>query len=155
MPSHIPHCVLIAGPNGSGKLTAATALIRDHFGVLEYVNADVIAQGLSGFNSEAVAFQAGRLMLRRVDQLTAQRTNFAIETTLASRSLLPRLRQMQSVGYQTHLLFLWLPSPDLAISRVALRVRQGGHDVPANVIRRRFRRGLSNLVHLYLPCMDS
>lgn len=155
MPDNQSHIVIVAGPNGSGKSTSAAAIIRDHFGVYEYVNADVIAQGLSGFNVDAVAVQAGRLMLNRIDVLAATRANFAVETTLSSRSLVPRIRNLKHSGYQVHLIFFWLPSPEFAVSRVALRVQQGGHNVPSETVHRRYHRGLSNLIDLYLPLMDS
>jgi predicted ABC-type ATPase len=155
MPDASPNLIVIAGPNGSGKSTSAPALLRDYFGVTNYVNADVIAQGLAGFNPESVAMQAGRLMLHRMDELATARTNFAIETTLASRSYVPRILDLRSRGYRTHLVFFWLSSPEIAISRVAVRVSQGGHSVPEDVIRRRYDRSVYNLIHLYLPLMDT
>jgi predicted ABC-type ATPase len=149
-----PHVFVIAGPNGAGKSTAAPGLLRDLLGVAEYVNADLIAQGLSAFDPEAVAFQAGRVMLARLKQLAAQKRNFAFETTLATRSYLPWLSSLQVGGYAVDLVFLWLPGPEMALARVVERVRLGGHDVPETVIRRRYRRGLDNFFRLYRPGAD-
>lgn len=154
MPDSPPHFILVAGPNGSGKTTASQALIRDQFGIVQYVNADVIAQGLSGFSPESVALEAGSLMLERIETLANARQNFAIETTLASRSLVPRVRRMNLAGYRSHLVFLWLPSPDLAIERVALRVSRGGHGIPSETVVRRYHRGLANLPN-YLSIMHT
>jgi predicted ABC-type ATPase len=128
-----PHVIVVAGPNGAGKSTAAPRLLRDALSVREFVNADTIAAGLSAFRPESVAIAAGRIMLARMRVLAAAREDFAFETTLASRSFAPWLAGLQSGGYHVHLLFLWLRSPELAVSRVAERVRLGGHDVPADV----------------------
>lgn len=149
-----PHVFVIAGPNGAGKSTTAPGLLRDLLGVAEYVNADLIAQGLSAFDTESVAFQAGRVMLIRLKQLAAQRHNFAFETTLATRSYLPWLASLQGGGYAVDLAFLWLPSPKMAIARVAERVRLGGHDVPKPLIQRRYHRGLDNFFRLYRKSVD-
>jgi len=149
-----PHCFVIAGPNGAGKSTAAPALLRDLLGVAEYVNADLIAQGLSAFDAQSVAFQAGRVMLQRLHQLAAGRRHFAFETTLATRGYLPWLRSLQADGYAFALAFLWLPSPEMAVARVAERVRSGGHDVPEAVIRRRYVRGLDNFFRRYRTQAD-
>jgi predicted ABC-type ATPase len=149
-----PHVFVIAGPNGAGKSTAAPALLRDLLGVAEYVNADLIAQGLSAFDPQSVAFQAGRVMLGRLRQLAARRRHFAFETTLATRGYLPWLRTLRADGFEVDLAFLWLPSPEMAVARVAERVRRGGHDVPAAVIRRRYERGLDNFFRLYHPIAD-
>ena len=154
MTKNSPSVVVIAGPNGSGKSTAAPALLRDHLRIAEFVNADVIAQGLSGFGSEQVALQAGRVMLDRLTDLAVRQADFAFETTLASRTFARRLRQLQAGGYQVHLLFLWLPSPEMAIARVASRVRCGGHHVPDEVVRRRYDAGLRNFFAVYRPFVD-
>ena len=155
MPDFSPNVVIVAGPNGSGKSTAAPSLLRDYLGLTEFVNADVIAQGLSGFQAEAVAIRAGRIMQARLRELASQRRDFAFETTLASRSFAPWLRELRDSGYRAHLLFLWLSSPELAISRVAARVQQGGHHVQEETVRRRYRRGLQNFFKLYRPIVDS
>ncbi len=144
-----PSIVVVAGPNGAGKTTAAPALLRDALGVTEFVNADAIAQGLSAFNPERVAITAARLMLARLDELASRRATFAFETTLASRTFYPWLADLVAGGYRFHLLFLWLPSPDFAVARVADRVRRGGHGVPEAVVRRRYEAGLRNFFMLY------
>jgi predicted ABC-type ATPase len=150
-----PHVIVVAGPNGAGKSTAAPRLLRDALAVREFVNADTIAAGLSAFRPESVAIAAGRMMLRRMQQLAEAREDFAFETTLASRSFAPWLTGLQRLGYEVHVLLLWLSSPELAVSRVAERVRLGGHDVPVDVIRRRYRAGLVNFFRLYLPLANS
>ncbi len=150
-----PKVVVLAGPNGAGKSTSAAELLRGVLQVDEFVNADTIAQGLSAFAQDRVAFQAGRIMRKRLRELAASRTSFGFETTLASRSYAPWLRRLQASGYEMHLLFLWLPSADMAVARVADRVRLGGHDVPEPTIRRRHASGLTNLRSVYLPLADS
>ncbi len=150
-----PNVVVVAGPNGSGKSTAAPALLRDYLGITEFVNADIIAQGLSAFGSENVAMQAGRVMLERLEYLARQKSDFAFETTLASRSFAPRLQELRTAGYRAHLLFLWLPSPEMAVARVASRVQQGGHNVPEDVVIRRYHAGLRNVLRLYMPIVDA
>ena len=150
-----PYVVIVAGPNGAGKSTTAPSLLRDTLQVREFVNADTIASGLSAFQPEAVAISAGRIMLRRMSDLAAARENFAFETTLASRSFAPRLIALKKGGYGIHLLFLWLQSADLALNRVAERVRLGGHGVPPETVRRRYSVGLTNLFRIYLPLADT
>lgn len=150
-----PAVVVLAGPNGAGKSTAAPKLLPHLLGVAEFVNADVIAQGLSAFAPERHALEAGRLMLQRLDTLAAARENFAFETTLASRSFAPRLAKLVAKGYDFHLAFFYLPSADQAVQRVAQRVRHGGHHVPEETIRRRYDRGLWNLLNLYIPLATS
>src|SRR5260370_25539595 len=134
-----PPVIVIAGPNGAGKSTAAPVLLPNTLGVLQFVNADVIAHGLSAFQSEAVAMQAGRIMLQRLEELAANRMNFAFETTLSSRTFAPWIGKLRASGYSFVLLFLLLPDPEMAITRVLERVRQGGHNVPEDTIRRRYR----------------
>ena len=146
-----PSVVVLAGPNGAGKSTSASAILKDALGVDEFVNADVIARGLSGFEPERAAMAAGRIMLARLRDLAGHRRSFAFETTLASRSFAPWLTNLIGTGYQFHLVFLWLPSPDMAVARVAARVREGGHDVPEATIRRRYQAGLRNFFGLYQP----
>lgn len=146
-----PQVVIIAGPNGAGKSTLAPFLLRDTFGLLEFVNADTISAGLSAFNVEAVALEAGRVMLARLRELAAHRQNFAFESTLSTRSYAPWIDRLVNDGYDFHLLFLWLNTAQLAIQRVAERVRNGGHFVSEEIIRRRYDRGLNNLFELYLP----
>jgi predicted ABC-type ATPase len=150
-----PHVIIIAGPNGAGKTTLAPLLLRDTFGVMEYVNADAIALGLSAFQPERVALEAGRIMLRHLRTLAIQRRTFAFESTLAARSYAPWIRQLCQQEYAFHVLFLWLRSPELAVQRVRERVRLGGHDVPEVVIRRRYQYGIRNFFDLYLPLATS
>ncbi|MCW5775146.1 MAG: AAA family ATPase [Phycisphaeraceae bacterium] len=149
-----PSVVILAGPNGAGKTTAAPFVLRDALGVDEFVNADDIARGLSGFAPERSAVAAGRIMLARMGELAGVRATFAFETTLATRSYAPWLARLRRAGYRVTLLFLFLPSPELAIERVRGRVAEGGHDVPEAVVRRRYERGLRNLWNLYLPLAD-
>ena len=151
----MPHVIVIAGPNGAGKSTTAPAILKETLGVTEFVNADTIAEGLSAFNPEGVAFQAGRVMLRRLHSLAAEQRDFAFETTLATRSYAPWLKELQGQGYTIILFFFWLPSPEFAISRVAERVRMGGHNVPEDTIRRRYHAGLRNFFGLYRQLADS
>jgi len=135
-----PHVIVIAGPNGAGKSTTAPMLLKGTLGVTEFVNADVIAQGLSAFQPESAAFHAGRVMLERLHYLAKERVDFAFETTVASRSFAPWIAKLKQSGYTFHLVFLWLPSADFAVARVAERVRMGGHDVPEETIRRRYKK---------------
>lgn len=146
-----PSIVILAGPNGAGKSTVAPALLRDVLGVTEFVNADDIARKLSADDVDAAAIRAGRVMLDRIHRLAQQRTTFAFETTLASRSFAPWLAELKGDGYSVELIFLWLPSPEFAIARVADRVRGGGHSIPADTIRRRYRSGLRNFFRMYEP----
>lgn len=150
-----PQVVIIAGPNGAGKSTLAPYLVRDTFGLLEYVNADPIALGLSAFDSASMSLEAGRLMRDRLHGLAEHRRNFAFETTLASRSYASWIRRLREADYQFHLVFFWLSSVELAIERVEGRVRSGEHPVPEEVIRRRYHRGLANFFNLYQPLADT
>lgn len=144
-----PSVVVLAGPNGAGKSTTAPALLQGALGVTEFVNADDIARGLSAFNVEGAALAAGRVMLARLRELAHQRISFAFETTLASRSFAPWLANLKREGYTVHILFLWLPSPEFAIDRVAARVRQGGHSIAVEIVRRRYHAGVRNFFDLY------
>jgi predicted ABC-type ATPase len=144
-----PVLVIIAGPNGAGKSTIAPKLLSRALGISELVNADTIAAGLSALQPETVALAAGKLMLRRIAELAARRVNFAFETTLASRGLRTTISAMQQDGYRVQLLFLALKHPDIAIRRVAERVKLGGHAVPEEIIRRRYEAGLQNFFGIY------
>jgi predicted ABC-type ATPase len=150
-----PQIIVIAGPNGAGKTTLAPFLLRDQLGVLEYVNADPIAHGLSGFDPGSVALQAGRVMLNRLHELAAQRKTFALETTLAAKHYAGWIKKLRSDGYAFQLMFLWLQSPELAVQRVRERVNTGGHDVPEQIIRRRHAAGLRNFATLYQPLANT
>jgi len=151
----MPNVVVIAGPNGSGKSTTAPKILRDTLKVQEFVNADVIASGLSAFAPDRVAFPAGRIMLRRMKELAELRENFALESTLSSRSLAPWLAQLIANGYVVHLIFLWLVDANLAVKRVAERVKTGGHGIPEEIVRRRYSRSIDNFFNIYRPIADS
>lgn len=144
-----PQIIIIAGPNGAGKSTFAPDLLADKFGLKDYINADTIAHGLSAFHPESVAFEAGRIMLRRMHELARQQRTFAFESTLASRTYASWIRELKEQGYDFHLLFLWLISADLAVERVRQRVRMRGHNVPEKIIRRRYVKGAYNFFTLY------
>jgi predicted ABC-type ATPase len=149
-----PHLIVIAGPNGAGKSTTAPSLLKGTLEVTEFVNADLIAQGLSGFQPEGAAFHAGRVMLERIHYLAKKRVDFAFETTLASRTFAPWISDLCKTGYFFQLVFLWLPDDEFAIARVAERVRMGGHNVPEETIRRRYHAGIRNFFHLYQALTD-
>jgi predicted ABC-type ATPase len=146
--------LIIAGPNGAGKTTFAQEFLPNEAACPEFVNADLIAAGLSPFQPEQVAFTAGRLMLKRIEQLTTAQKSFAFETTLATRSYLRMIPQWQRAGYTVRLCFLKLPGPEFAIRRVAQRVALGGHAIPEVTIRRRFSRGWDNLKNHYRGLVD-
>lgn len=151
----MPHLILIAGPNGAGKSTAAPGILRGAMSVSQFVNADTIALGLAAFAPETASMQAGRVMLERLHQLAENGEDFAFETTLASKTFAPWIEKLKGEGYQFHLVFLTLPSPELAIGRVAERVRMGGHNVPEEAIRRRYDGGIRNFFKLYRPLAES
>jgi predicted ABC-type ATPase len=142
---------VLAGPNGAGKSTLAPRLLRGPLRVTEYVDADAIARTLPTARPERAGITAGRVMLARLHELASRRASFGFETTLASRSFAPWIRRLIKTGYGFGLVFLWLPTPDVAVRRVAERVRMGGHDVPQQVVRRRYRAGLANFFRLYQP----
>ena len=150
-----PNLYIIAGPNGAGKTTAAYNLLPEVLHCPNFVNADEIARGLSPFAPELVPLQAGRIMLQRIDELLPQKVDFAIETTLATRSYVHLVRRAQALGYKVHLIFFYLENEEQARARVAQRVSNGGHGIPEVDIRRRFTRGIYNLIHLYMPICDS
>ena len=150
-----PNLYIIAGPNGAGKTTASYSILPEMLGCVNFVNADEIARGLSPFAPDTVDIQAARIMLQRIDELLGQKVDFAIETTLATRSYVQLVKRAQALGYKVHLVFFCLETPEQAIQRVAQRVSNGGHNIPEDVIRRRFKAGLHNLINLYLPICDS
>jgi len=151
----MPNLYVIGGANGSGKTTVSLSLLPNLLEVFEYVNADAIAAGLSPLNPESMAIQAGRLMLERLRTLTSSGADFAFETTLAARTFVPFLRDCKAKDYIINLIYFWLQSPDLAVERVARRVASGGHSIPEDVTRRRYKQGRKNLSELYLPLCDS
>lgn len=151
----MPYVVILAGPNGAGKSTLAPGLVRDLLGIKDFVNADTIARGLAAFDVESVALRAGRIMLERLQDLADRGADLAFETTLASRSFAPWIRGQRERGYHVHLAYVWSPTPALNVARVAGRVRAGGHDIPVDVIGRRYAGSLRNFFDLYLPLADS
>jgi predicted ABC-type ATPase len=147
--------IILGGPNGAGKTTAARALLPNALAIREFVNADEIARGLSPFNEASVAVTAGRLMIERMRHLVQTGESFAFETTCAGRGHIELLRRCRAQGWRVTLLYFWLPSPQAAIERVERRVRQGGHNIPADVIARRYWKGLANMQRFYLPLADA
>ncbi len=145
---------IIAGCNGAGKTTASFTVLPEMLDCREFVNADEIARGLSPFHPEGVAIQAGRLMIERVIYLLKEGETFAFETTLSTRSYVKLIQQAQRRGYFVTLLFFSLATPEQAVQRVAKRVSQGGHNIPTDVVYRRFEGGLKNLFNLYMPICD-
>ncbi|MFC3416936.1 zeta toxin family protein [Algoriphagus hitonicola] len=145
---------IIAGCNGAGKTTASFRILPELLGCKEFVNADEIARGLSPFQPETVAFEAGRIMLERIHDLIEKEEVFAFETTLSTRSYLGVIRKAQKHGYFVSLVFFWLESENLAIQRVKKRVSEGGHHIPEEVIRRRYQRGIYNLFKLFFDIVD-
>jgi predicted ABC-type ATPase len=147
----MPNLYIIAGCNGAGKTTASFTILPEMLNCKEFVNADSIAAGLSPFNPESVAIEAGRLMLSRIHELMEAEVDFAFETTLATRSYVSLVKKAQKAGYKVTLLFIWLDSPSTGIRRVAARVVKGGHNIPSDIIERRYYRGIYNLIDLYTP----
>lgn len=150
-----PTVYVIAGPNGAGKTTFATEFLPDFVNCREFLNADLIAAGLSPFAPESQNVRAGRLLLERLHELSQEQRDFGFETTLSGRCYARLLQQMRAEGYRVILFFLWLPTADMAVARVANRVRQGGHNVPEHDIRRRYIAGQRNLFRLYRPRVDA
>lgn len=145
---------IIAGCNGAGKTTASFTVLPEMLNCKEFVNADEMAKGLSPFNPEGVALQAGRLMIERVLQLMRDEETFAFETTLSTRSYVKLVKMAQKQGYYVTLLFFSLATPEQAVKRVAKRVSQGGHNIPTDVVYRRYASGLKNLFQLYMDTVD-
>ena len=148
-----PRVVIFAGPNGAGKSTHADAILAT-LGISTFVNADFIARGLSGRHTEAVTFTAGRIMLTRLHQLADAGEDFAFESTLSSRTFAPFLRDLKARGYGVAIYYFSLANASLAVRRVKLRVALGGHDVPSDVVKRRFGRSVHNFFNLYAPLAD-
>jgi predicted ABC-type ATPase len=150
----MPQRYIIAGCNGAGKTTASMTLLPEVLGIREFVNADAIASGLSPLNPEGVAIEAGKLMLNRIYYLMSQGLDFAIETTLSTKSYQGLVQKAKKLGYEITLLFLWLNSPELAKERVKSRVQKGGHNIPDDVIERRYWRGIQHLTQLFIPICE-
>ena len=150
----VKHLYIIAGCNGAGKTTASMTILPKSLLVKEFVNADEIAKGLSPFDPEGVAIEAGRLMLERIKYLLDKGESFSIETTLATRSYINLVRDAHKRGYLVNVIYFWLNTPELAVDRVSERVRKGGHNIPRDVILRRYSKGLYNLFNLFMDEVD-
>ena len=150
-----PRCILIAGPNGAGKTTFAREFLPKNAGIVNFVNADLIASGLSPLRPELAARAAGRLVLAELDRLAKARADFAFESTLSGIGYVARLKRWRAAGYRIEMVFLHLPSPRLALRRIAARVKQGGHNVPRADVLRRFARGWKNFQTVYRPLADA
>lgn len=150
----MPNLYIISGCNGAGKTTASFTILPEILDCHEFVNADEIAKGLSPFNPESVAIESGRIMLKRIKELITHQVDFAFETTLATKSYTQLIEEAKNAGYKVHLLYFWLNTPELAIERVAKRVSFGGHNIPEETIRRRYKSGLKNLFKLFIPICD-
>ena len=146
---------IIAGCNGAGKTTASYTILPEILDCKEFVNADEIAKGISPFQPEKAGIEAGRLMLKRIKRLLESGESFAFETTLSTRSYVQFIERARQLNYQITCLFFWLDSEELAISRVETRVKEGGHHIPEDVIRRRYKSGLKNFFNLFLDKMDN
>lgn len=146
---------IIAGCNGAGKTTASYSILPEILDCKEFVNADEIAKGLSPFQPEKASFEAGRIMLNRIDELLHKEVDFAFETTLSAKSYISIVKKAQSQGYFVTLIFFWLNSIELAKQRVRIRVNEGGHNIPEDVIERRYSRGIKNFFNIYLEKCDN
>lgn len=145
---------MIGGPNGAGKTTSAFMLMPELIDCYEYINADSIAASLSPFNPDALAIKSGRLMLERIKELSSKEHSFAFETTMASKSFVTYLTKFKEQGYEINLLYIWLVTPELAVQRVQRRVESGGHNIPIDVIIRRYHRSMRNFIYDYIPLAD-
>ena len=152
---HSPRCIIIAGPNGAGKTTFAREFLPKDAGVIHFVNSDLLAAGLSPLKPDLAALAAGRLLLGELDRLARTRQDFAFESTLSGLTYLSRLERWKSAGYRIEIIFLRLASVQLALRRIAARVKQGGHDVPRADVLRRFDRGWKNFEGAYKSLADS
>jgi predicted ABC-type ATPase len=150
----VPNLYIISGCNGAGKTTASFTILPEMLDCKEFVNADEIAKGLSPFQPESVSFQAGRIMVERIDELLNSGVNFAFETTLTTLSYLNTIKAAKEKGYSVNLLYFWLNDVNLAIERVKIRVSEGGHNIPEETIRRRYFRGIFNLTNKFTALCD-
>jgi predicted ABC-type ATPase len=149
-----PRCIIIAGPNGAGKTTFARDYLPAIAGLIHFVNVDLIAGGISPLRPELAAVTAGRLVLRELDRLVEAKADFAFESTLSGLRYAKRIRDWKAEGYAVEIVYIRLPSPQLALSRVAARVKQGGHNVARSDVLRRYKRGWSNFLEVYRPLAD-
>jgi predicted ABC-type ATPase len=150
----MPEAIILGGPNGAGKTSWALRHLRPTLGISEFVNADEIARGLSPLNAEGAAFAAGRLLVERIHTLADAGQSFAFETTCAGRGHIRLFERFRAKHYRITLIFLWLPSVEAAIARVARRVSEGGHGIPDLIVARRYAAGIRNMRRLYLPLVD-
>jgi predicted ABC-type ATPase len=150
----MPRVAIVAGINGAGKTTASQRVLRDVLKMPCFVNADAIARGLNGFNPEAEAAKAGRIMLDHLHELADRREDFSFETTMAGRAYASWLGGLKAAGYEFFLYYFWLDSPETSIRRVAVRVRSGGHHIPDATIRQRYAKSVGNFFELYRPLCD-
>jgi len=150
-----PNCYVIAGSNGAGKTTFATEFLPHYADCTNFINPDLIARGLSPFDPDAALAGAGRLVLGRIHASAKQKIDFAFETTLSGRTYATLIKKLDRAGYRVHMFYLWVPNTELALVRISDRVIKGGHDVPAEAVRRRFKRTLTNLFTLYRPLVET
>lgn len=149
-----PNVYVIAGPNGSGKTTFAENFLEKYANCKVFVNADTIARGLSGGSPESVSIKAGKILLRRISDLAAEKTDFAFESTLSGRTYAKYLKFFRSLGYKIHIYYLWVPNADISIGRIKERVALGGHHIPTADVKRRFKKSLRNFWTYYRPLVD-
>jgi predicted ABC-type ATPase len=150
----MPQIIVVGGPNGAGKSTFAYNLLLSEFGISEFVNADTIAKGISAYNYEDVAFEAGRIMLQRLRQLFSKSKDFSFETTLAAKSFIPFLRDAKLAGYKITIIFFWVESSELAIDRIKQRKIEGGHFIEEEIVKRRYKRSIYNFRNSYIKLAD-
>lgn len=150
-----PNAYIIAGPNGAGKTTFAREFLPNYANCKTFINADLIAQGMAPFSPESAAFRAGRLMLEEIEFHASRGEDFGFETTLSGKGHIKVVRGLKKRGYEVHIFYLWVPSAELALSRVRGRVLRGGHNIPEAVVRRRFERSIRNFLGQYRPLADS
>ena len=151
----MPNLFIIGGCNGAGKTTAYPDIIEQRYNCKNFVNADIIAKQMSDSDPDSMAISAGKEFFSRIDNLVNEKVDFAFETTLSSRTLVNIIKKCRDLGYKIHLVFFWLNSYKTAINRVNSRVKEGGHSIPADVIERRYYRGIKNLIEIYIPICDN
>lgn len=150
-----PNLYIVAGANGSGKTTFANSLLSNYVSCANFVNADLIAKGISPFNPERAAIKAGKILLEEINDLAKKKADFAIESTLSGKTHVRMIKFLRKYSYQIHIFYLWVPSVELSIERISDRVKNGGHHVPTKDVRRRFKKSLDNFLHIYRNICDS